>query len=222
MAKKWYNLFVSTGPAAEGKEPAGETPPATAAQTVADIAARLGAQPATLKPVADPTSFDEIYAAAQIAVPAHGYTIFKIAEMLQSEHIRNLPSGVKKSTILVALEAAKVSLENVIADAVQRDRALDTFESVQQRALDDLEKEKTAENQSIQVELDRIVAEKRASMQKNEAEIAAAKEKFRGWKLQKQQEEQRIADTVAYFATENPITTGPAPAAPPPRPKGQG
>ena len=222
MTKKWYNLFVSTGPAAEGKEPGATAPPASAAQTVADIAARLGTQPATLKPVADPTSFDEIYAAAQIAVPAHGYTIFKIADMLQSEHIRNLPSGVKKSTILVALEAAGVKLEDVIADAVQRDRALDTFESVQQRALDDLEKAKAADNQALQAELDRIAAEKRAAMQKNEAEMAAARDKYRGWKLQKQQEEQRISDTVAYFATENPITTGPAPGAPPLPAKKQG
>ena len=70
--------------------------------------------------------------------------------------------------------------------------------------------------------MDRVLAERRASMQKNNAEIAAAKEKFRGWRLQKQQEEQRISDTVAYFATENPITTGVPPAAPPPKPKGQG
>jgi hypothetical protein len=221
MSKKWYNLFVSTGPTAAGQAPAAETPP-SAAQTVAEIAARLGAPPAALKPVADPTSFAEIYAAAQIAVPAHGYTIFKIADMLQSEHIRSLPSGVKKSTILVALEAAGVKLEDVIADAVQRDRALDTFEAVQQRSLDDFEKAKAAENQALQAEMDRIVAEKRAAMQKNETEIAAAREKLRSWTLQKAQEEQRISDTVAYFATENPITTGPAPAAPPPKPKGQG
>ena len=62
--------------------------------------------------------------------------------MLQSEHIRNLPAEVKRSSILLALDAAGVKLQDIIEDAVRRDRALDTFERVQQKAVEDLEKQK--------------------------------------------------------------------------------
>ena len=34
------------------------------------------------------------------------------------------------------------------------------------------------------------------------------REKFYAWRLKKQEEEQKISDTVSYFVTENPITTG--------------
>ena len=157
--------------------------------------------------------FDEIYRAAEIAPPAHGYTIMKIADMLQSERIRALPSEVKRNSILLALDAAGVKIEEVIEDAVRRDRALDGFERVQQKALDELEARKAQENHQIQAELDRLIQEHRARIQANNDEVAKEKERFYGWRLQKQQEEQKIADSVSYFVTENPITTGGVPSA---------
>ena len=158
-------------------------------------------------------------ATTEIHPPAHGYTIFKVAEMLQNEHIRNLPAGVKRSSILLALDAAGVNLQEIIEDAVKRDRALDTYESVQERAVEDLEKQKSQENRRIQEEMERIVAEHRARIQANNDDVARHKDKLHSWHLQKQREEQRIADTVAYFVTENPITTA-SPAEPPSKPKG--
>ena len=225
MAKKWYNLFVSVEPSGETSagDTASQDPSATdrsAARSVAEIAASLGEPPAFSAPAGDPASFEELYEVAEIHPPAHGYTIFKVAEMLQNEHIRNLPAGVKRSSILLALDAAGVNLQEIIEDAVKRDRALDTYESVQERAVEDLEKQKSQENRRIQEEMERIVAEHRARIQANNDDVARHKDKLHSWHLQKQREEQRIADTVAYFVTENPITTS-SPAEPPSKPKGQ-
>src|ERR1041385_8454137 len=97
---------------------------------VAEIAASVPAVSTFSAPVEDPTSFAQIYEAAEIATPAHGYTILKVAGMLQSEHLHGLPQEVKRSSILVALEAAGAKIDDVIQDAVRRDRALDSFENV--------------------------------------------------------------------------------------------
>lgn len=210
MSKKWYNYFVSVDEA----NPAGNETPApsdsgrSAAQTVAEIAASVSPAPTPANQPPPGASFDEIYSAAEIHPPQHGYTIYKIADMLQSEHIRNLPAEVKRSSILLALDAAGVKLQDIIEDAVRRDRALDTFERVQQKAVEDLEKRKTEENRQIQEELDRLVSEHRARMQANSDAVAKERERFFSWRLQKQQEEQKIADTVSHFVSENPITRG--------------
>jgi hypothetical protein len=216
MSKKWYNLFVSVDqpPESGGAPPSPETP-RSAAQTVAAIAAGLAPEPKFTAPVANPTSFDEIYQAAEIHAPTHGYTILKVAGMLQSEHIRTLPSEVKRSSVLLALDAAGVKLQEIIEDAVRRDRALDTYERLQQKSLDDLEASKTQENQQLQAEMDKFVEQQRARIQANHDAVAKEREKFYGWRLKKQQEEQKIADAVSPFVAENPITTGgPAGAAP--------
>jgi hypothetical protein len=223
MSKKWYNLFVSVDPSTEESADGGDSsvsspPPVSAAQAIADIAATTAVIPASqfTSTQANLTSFNEIYDAAEIRPPAHGFTIMKVGEMLRSEHIRSLPKDVKRSSVLVALEAAGAPLEDVIQDAVKRDRALDTFERVQEKSVADLEARKTQENQQIQIEMDRVTAEYRARIQANNEAIAKEKERFFAWRLKKQEEEQKISDAVSYFVTVNPITTGGTAAAPAP------
>jgi hypothetical protein len=224
MSKKWYNYFVSVGDSADSGQPEPDqeetaAKPVNAAQSVAEIAQGVAPVTTFTAPVSDPTSFDDIYKAAEIPPAPQGYSILKVAEMLQSEHIRNLAPEVKRSSVLVALDAAGVDIKDVIQDSVRRDRALDGFEAVQQRALNDLEGRKTKENQQIQAEMERLVAEQQAKIKKNNEELSQAKDHFFGWRLKKQQEEKKISDAVGYFTTENPITTGNAASAPAVAPK---
>jgi hypothetical protein len=220
MSKKWYNLFVSVDESTgRPEESEGTTPAPTAAQAVADIARNVGPPPTFTAPVNNPTSFAEIYQAAEIHPPAHGFTIEKVGDMLRSEHIRNLPRDVKRSSVLVALEAVGAPIQDVIQDAMKRDQALDTFESVQEKSLNQLESQKGQENQQIQAEMDRVVAEHRSRMQANNDEVAKEKERFFAWRLKKQEEEQKIADAVSYFVADNPISTGAHAAAPAPTAK---
>jgi hypothetical protein len=216
MTKKWYNYFVSVESPDAGSPSQGEAP-SGAAQTVADIASSMNApEPSFTTPVSNAASFDEIYKAAEIPDAPGGYSILKVSEMLQSEHIRNMPADVKKSSILVALDAAKVDIRDVIQDAVRRDRALDAFERVQERAVNEMEKAKSQENAQIQEGIDKYVSEQRARIQSNNDEVTREKERFFGWRLKKQEEEKKISEAVAPFVTENPITTGggsPPPAA---------
>jgi len=225
MSKKWYNLFVSVDQTAGQADapPDEEAAPAqtSAAQAIADIAASVKPPaPQFADAVTNPTSFQEIYDAAEIHPPAHGFTVMKVADMLRSEHIRNLPKDVKRSSVLVALEASGAAIQEVIEDAVKRDRALDAFERVQERSINDLEARKSKENQAIQTEMDRLIAEHKARIQANNDELAKERERFYSWRLKKQEEEQKISDTVSYFVTDNPITAGgpaAAPASSPPK-----
>ncbi|MGZ4843304.1 MAG: hypothetical protein ACXVJ1_01270 [Candidatus Angelobacter sp.] len=226
--KKWYNYFVSTDaagtPAAGDSSPAGTSGAArgqmSPAQTVAEIASSVATEPKFTSPISKAGTFDEIYQAAEIPPAPQGYSIVKVAEMLQSEHIRSMPTDVKRSTILVALDAAGVDIKDVIQDAVRRDKALDGYERVQERAITDLEARKNQENTQIQAELDKYVAEQRAKIQSNNDDVTREKERFFGWRLKKQQEEKKISDAVAPFVTENPITAGAASATPAPKQQG--
>src|ERR1035438_4390001 len=114
MSKKWYNVFVSVDAPSGDSEPPDETVQAPdAARMVARIAASLPAEPKFSAPVQNPTSFDEIYRAAEIQTPPHGYSIEKVATMLASEHLRGLSAEVKRNSILVALEASGAKIEDV-------------------------------------------------------------------------------------------------------------
>ena len=220
MTKKWYNYFVSVAQNSANEQggpssSSGSAGAKSASDSVAEIAAGLNAEPQFTKPISQPNSFEEIYRAAEIPEAPHGYSILRVAQMMESEHIRSLPSDVKRSSVLVGLEAAEVNIKDVIQDAIYRDRALDGYERVQQRALEELENGKTAENAKIQADIDRYVTEQRAKIQENNEAITREKERVTGWRLKKQQEEKKIAETVGYFVSENPITTGEVKPIPP-------
>jgi Asp-tRNA(Asn)/Glu-tRNA(Gln) amidotransferase A subunit family amidase len=223
MSKKWYNYFVSVEdqhqdvretPAGPTSGPAAPPPPRSAAQAIADIAATVTVAPAFSQKVNATNTFEEIYQAAEIQPPPHGYTVFKVADMLQNQHIKELPREIKRSSVLVALEASGVKVEDIVTDAVRRDKALDTFETIQRRSLEQLEAGKAEENKKAQAEVDRLLEEYRARIQANNETIAREKDRFQSWLQQKHQEEQRIADTIAYFVTENPVSVGSVPAPP--------
>jgi hypothetical protein len=214
VAKKWYNYFVVTEGGGEAANPP-QTPAdgsADASRRAADLVPGAEADTTFVAPVPSPVDFSEIYAAAQIAAPPHGYTVLKVAEMLRSEHILELPSDVRQRSVRVALDAAGVKVAEIVEDAVRRDRALDTYERVLQKNLDELRAAKAAENRSLEEEVNRRVAELRGRIERNNAEITREQESLASWKVRKRQEEDRIAEAVGHFVSENPVTTAGAPA----------
>jgi hypothetical protein len=213
VAKKWYNYFVVT----EGGGDVGQ-PPQPPADGSADASRRAGdlvpgaeADTTFVAPVTAPVDFSEIYAAAQIAVPPHGYSVLKVAEMLRSEHILELPADVRQRSVRVALDAAGVKVTEIVEDAVRRDRALDTYERVLQKNLDELRAAKAAENKALEEEVNQRVAELRTRIEQNNAEVTREQESLASWKVRKRQEEDRIAAAVGHFVSENPVTTASAP-----------
>lgn len=206
MGKAWYNFFVVTedqrGDAASPTSPSPDDAPRKVSEVIADA----GAEASFKDPVTNLTALEDIYRSAQIATPAHGYTVLKVGEMLQSEHIRTLPPDVKRKSILVALEAAGVTVNEIVEDAVHRDRALDTYERVLQKNLDDLRSQKQAENARLEQEIAQRLAELRAGIEENNQGVSRELEHLQAWQSRKQEEERRIAEAVGYFVSENPIT----------------
>lgn len=207
MSKKWYSYFVVTDeskasiPQAEGALP--PPPPVRASDLVPEPTEAAVPPPAGATTTAD---LSIVYETAKIAAPPHGYTVLKVAEMLQSEHLRGLPPEVRRRSVLVALDAAGVKVDDIVEDAVRRDRALDTYERVLQQHVDQLSATTAAENRQLEEEIARRVAELRAQIDENTRRLAGEQAELQTWRVRKHQEEALIAETVAHFVSENPIT----------------
>jgi hypothetical protein len=208
VAKKWYSFFVVTD---ETQTPSAGTPAASPAQDPAprrasDLVSDTPAAESVLAASAGPVDLSVVYDSAKITAPAHGYSVLKVAEMLSSEHLRDLPADVKRKSIMVALDAAGVKVDDIVEDAVRRDRALDTYERVLQQHVTDLDTEIAADNARIEEEIARQAATLRAHIEENSRKLAAETAELLAWRTRKHQEEAAIAEAVGYFVTENPIT----------------
>ena len=206
MNKKWYSYFVVTDDSASppSSDADGAQPPGP--QRVSDIVPEGRATDVDARDAAATVDLAAVYDAAKIVAPAHGYTVLKVAEMLDSEHIRTLQPDVKRKSVMVALDAAGVKVAEIVEDAVRRDRALDTYERVLSKAVDDLRASTAADNQRIEQEIAARVAELRAQIDENNRRMSAEERELAAWRSRKQREEEMIATAVGYFTSENPIT----------------
>ena len=207
MSKKWYSYFVVTdGDSASPPSSDADGAQAPATQRVSDIVPDSHERDMDAGEAAATVDLAAVYDAAKIAAPAHGYTVLKVAEMLDSEHIRTLPPDVKRKSVMVALDAARVKIAEIVEDAVRRDRALDTYEKVLSKSVDDLRAQTAADNQRIEQEIAARVAELRAQIDENNRRMSAEERELAAWRARKHREEEMIATAVGYFTSENPIT----------------
>jgi hypothetical protein len=141
-------------------------------------------------------SMADIYQNAGILNPRKGYSILKVVEMLHSEHLRGLPSEMKRTTVLVALDAAGITLDEVSQDAKARTEAIDSYEAEQRKQFETLLARKADENQQIMAELERVKASYAERMRRNLEGVSREKATFGNWLTTKQQEAQSIAEAL--------------------------
>ena len=216
MQNKWLSSWRGQDTSTEHIHSAPK--PTTGAQTEASPDSRTQSAQSSGNGFAacgmDLLAFDDIYRSAGIKGPRLGYTIGKVIEMLQSEHIKSLPTEAKRSSLLMALEAAGVPVDEVLQDATLRQRAITSYEAIQRKHLEEYEARKAQENVTIQAEAERVAAEYAARITHNLDEVAREKESFRKWVSKKQYEAQSIGDAVAMCLTQSsaPVVSGKAPA----------
>lgn len=140
---------------------------------------------------------EEIYRLAGVPTPRLGYSITKVVDMLSNEHIRDLPIETKRASLLMALEAAGVQVNEVLQDATLRQHALNSYETTQKKRLEQYEARKAQENRDIQAEMDRVTAQYLARINSNLDCVAREKDALRKWQVHKQEEAQQMAEAVA-------------------------
>jgi hypothetical protein len=177
-----------------GTSVAGNHPPAQKSPSEKVHGNALGIGP--VKSQGDLQSMEDIYRAAGIMNPRMGYSINKVVEMLNSEHIRGLPTDAKRAAVLMALDAAGVSMDEVLRDATLRQDALDQYENDQRKHFEEYWERKIESNAQIQAELDRVSAQYQDRINYNLEEVTQEKAAFTRWKTLKEQEAERMTEAV--------------------------
>jgi len=128
--------------------------------------------------------------------PGSGYGIHKIVEMLNSERIGDLAKDVKRASVLMALDAAGISSDELLTDATRRQNALTVYEASQVKQVEDFEARKAKENSKIEEEMEKIRAHYAQRVQANLDQVAKEKDALRNWQMAMQHETQRIAEVI--------------------------
>jgi hypothetical protein len=152
---------------------------------------------------------EDIYRAAGITSPRRGYSIGKVVEMLRSEHLRGASRELRRAAVLMALDAAGVTVDEVLQDAKVRQEAIDAYATEQRKHAEAQWARKAEENIQIQAELELVKAHYGERIRRNLDGVAREKATFGSWLKAKEQETQGMAEAVEQ------VLKAPAPAEPP-------
>jgi len=139
---------------------------------------------------------EDIYRAAGIMNPRRGYSVTKVVEMLHSDHMRGLSKEMKRAAVLMALDAAGVSADEVLHDAKIRQDAIDAYEAEQRKQMEAEWARKAEENVQLQAELESVRAHYMERLKRNLDGVAREKSTFGNWLTLKQQEAQSMLEAV--------------------------
>ncbi len=153
----------------------------------------------------DLSPMEDIYRAIGIMNPPRGYSITKVVEMLNSEHIRDLSKELKRAAVLMALDAAGNSLDQLQRDAKARQDALDAHEAQQRKQVEAEWARKAEEIVQIQAEMDSIKAHYTGRISRNLDGVARQKATFAEWVNSKQQECQGMAEAIE-LCSKSPVS----------------
>ena len=151
-----------------------------------------------------------VYDEAQVPPPFRGYGVDRMAEILESRRLASLPREVRVAAVMASLEAASVSLAQVIRDAVFRERALDGFVAAKEREVEALKQRNEARVRLLREEIESFVGEKNREIEGLRHASENASSAFSQLQLRKRQEEERLREVLAHFVgdSENPIPRG--------------
>jgi hypothetical protein len=151
-------------------------------------------------------SVEDIYRSAGIMNPRRGYSINKVVDMLNSEHIRGLSKEMKQAAVLMALDAAGIAIDQVRQDAKSRQDVLDSYEAVQKKQVEAVWARKAEEVIQIHAELESVKAHHLARISRNLEGVAREKATFNSWLTLKQQECENMAAALD-LCVKSPVST---------------
>jgi hypothetical protein len=145
------------------------------------------------------STFEDIYDKSPFrpSTSTAAWDILKVADMINSEHLHGLSPVGKHSALMMALEAAGIAVEDMLQDAVQRQRVLNEYEEVQRGRLEEFEKTKLQENARLTEELDAVTSQYRVKIASVVQEIESERTLFREWQERKEKEQRRISEAAS-------------------------
>jgi hypothetical protein len=172
---------------------------------------------------ADVADFATVYKGAAVQAPGHEYGVDRVGTMLEHKSLAGLDKGVKASAVLAALDAAGVSIKDVIHDGLLRYKALVAFEAAKELELHQVRPRNERRVEELQAASEGFQKRKQAEIDALTRESAGAMASLTRLKTRQRAEEERFHRTVSLFVeplparviamTPKPAESVPAPGA---------
>jgi hypothetical protein len=184
-----------------------ETPTFKPEEVQATVEAKTHDGPVESMPAASnelTIDFAEIFQSLKIAAPPHGWNVDRMLTALNTPEFKTLDAATTKAALVAMLAANAVPAKDIIADAVNRDKALDAYEAFAHQKLEERAAARRTESNLLEQQI-------KDCQQKIAAIIAASvqdKNAFESWVKKKTEKEEELVRVVSMLTDKHGITVG--------------
>jgi hypothetical protein len=147
--------------------------------------------------------FEKIFETAGIRAPANGWNVDRLKQLLLTDAFKDKELGAVQKAILNILNSENVPVEDVVKDAMARDKALDSFEAFARKKIEDRMGVRERQISEIEAQIKALQSDLDGLREKAKID----QEKWREWRRQKRAAERELARTVGYLIDRQVITT---------------
>ncbi|MBI4748536.1 MAG: hypothetical protein HY774_08595 [Acidobacteria bacterium] len=181
---------------------AGQSAPSRVGDLVADESFPKFTPPEQTADDLSQKSFEEIYREAGITESQ--LSVDELEKLLTNPTIAAQPMSVKIIAINLALSAKGVTVDVPIADAVRRDRVLESYQAMLLDRARDVERRNSEKIQQITAEIEAYLKRYQAEIDNLHLEISELKRQSKDFALRREAEEQRLANLISPFLEGKP------------------
>jgi hypothetical protein len=146
--------------------------------------------------------FDKIFEAAGIRPAADAWTIEKLRDVLGGEPFKSMDRPTAQRALVALLADKKVAVEDLVKDAVARDKALDAFEEVARGKMD----ARLEARQLRMAEIQSQIEDLRKQGEQLKQEQAGDQQQWQQWHNGKMDFEKEMAWAIGYLV-DRPVVT---------------
>jgi len=147
-------------------------------------------------------AFEKVFEAAGIKTDTKTWTIERLRDLLKTEQFRSMDRTAVQKAVLGLLSAEKALVEDLVKDAVARDKAIDAFESFVRKKM---EERRTARERRI-AEIETQVRQLKDECSRLREETKVDQEQFGQWRRRKTAYEREMAWAVNYLVEGQVVT----------------
>ena len=193
------SLTISRNVATASNVTPGQKPPAEITITTTRVVSIRELCGTPSETVSGPKGFqatpEDVYAAAKIKTPENGWTAERLRELTRKPLYRDMSPENRQKALLAELATAGIKSEDLVADAVRKDQALDAYERFLVNRLAQSKKEFAATRAKFQADM--------AALEGVEKKLELD---FEAWKKAKQAREKELAEALAPLTSEGNIS----------------
>ena len=139
--------------------------------------------------------FAKVFEAAGVKPPANGWTVERLGAAVNTDKFKAMDRKAAQKTVLEMLASEKVTVEDIVKDALAQDQALDAYDVFVRRKMEERAEARQRRVDEIRSQIKELEQECAMRIEESKAD----RDRWQAWLARKIAHEEEMAQALSYL-----------------------